>query len=212
MKNINELQKIANNPDVVEAVIAKAEREGRVVSRNQILKAIDDRKRVENELYEANQNLDDAQRDNAMLKSQIAILQHQVTERQNPEVIEREVIKTVIPSDYDAAKKRIAELERLERLHSSDTQNLRKQLETTRKELDRAKGILGMDKTMQDVRRDVQYLISATNSFVRQYGGLTWTAESFEQVDEPTMETLRKAVRNLGTFSNSLMNALEEIK
>jgi len=103
------------------------------------------------------------------------------------------------------------QLESGNRRYSNENQQLRRQLESTRKELDKAKGILGMNETMRDVRRDVQYLISATNGYVRQYGGLTWTAQSLATVDEPTREELTKAVRNLSTFANTLMNFLEGI-
>ena len=79
-----------------------------------------------------------------------------------------------------------------------------------RKELDRANGLLGMDRTMQDVRKDAQYLVAATNQYVRQYGGLTWTAASLEQVDAQTREDLRKAAINLATFASALVASLEE--
>lgn len=126
------------------------------------------------------------------------------TRNAQPRVVERVV-------ESDAARKRISELEHLERIHSDDNQRLRQQLKSAREELDRAKDILGMDKTLQDVRRDVQYLINATNQYVRHYGGLTWTAASLEQVDEPTLEEFRKAVTNLATFSAALVASLEGI-
>ena len=76
--------------------------------------------------------------------------------------------------------------------------------------LDKAEDMLGMDKTLQDVRRDVQYLITATNTYVRQYGGLTWTVQKLSEVDGPTLEELRVAVTNLATFSNALVASLED--
>ena len=115
-----------------------------------------------------------------------------------------------MPPDYESAKKRVRELEHLERVHSDDTQKLRKQLEDTRRELDKAKNILGMNKTMQDVRRDVQYLITATNAYVRQYGGLTWTAASLSQVEPETLEEFRVAITNLATFANAIVSSLED--
>jgi hypothetical protein len=196
-----DLQTLAANPEVVEAVIAKAEEEGKVVSRSQVLKAIKERDEARKELSEAHGR-------NMELGNQIVALERQVAERPEPEVIEREVVREV---ESQESKRRIAELERLERLHNDDYQRLRKRNEEMRKELDKAKDILGMDKTMQDVRRDVQYLIASTNQYVRHYGGLTWTAESLTDVDGSTIEELRKSVRNLATFANTLMNCLEAI-
>lgn len=120
------------------------------------------------------------------------------------------VTREVVPDDYQEAKKRARELEHLERVHTADNQKLRKQLEEARKELEQAKGILGMNQTMHDVRRDVHYLIGATNQYVRQYGGLTWTVQQLADVDAPTLEELRKAVANLATFSNALATSLED--
>lgn len=128
----------------------------------------------------------------------------QLYERANePQVVERTV--EVAPDDYADAK-------RMSRMYGSENERLRRQLEDTRRELDRAKGILGMSQQTQEVRRDVQYLIAATNQYVRQYGGLTWTAASLASVDEPTLEELRKAVTNLATFSNALVASLEELR
>ena len=119
-----------------------------------------------------------------------------------PQVVTREV-------ESEAARKRISELEHERDLYLSDLQKQRKRNEDMRKELDKAKDMLGMDKTLQDVRKDVQYLISATNQYVRHYGGLTWTAASLEQVDAHTLAEFRKAATNLATFANALVASLE---
>lgn len=198
-----DLQAMAANPDVVQAVLDKAEQEGRIPSRKQVIDAIHDRKIAEMERDNANDALAEAYRTSELMEAQIASLQKQVSEKPKPEVVEREV-------ESKAARKRISELEHERDLYLDNVQKLRKRNEDIRAELDKAKDILGMDKTSQDVRRDVQYLITATNSYVRRYGGLTWTVQQLGEVDEPTLDQLRKAVRNLATFSNALMTSLED--
>lgn len=121
---------------------------------------------------------------------------------QQPRVVERTV--EVVPDDY-------ASIKHERDLYLSDLQRMRKSNEELRGELDRAKDLLSMDKTMQDVRRDVQYLTDATNGYVRRYGGLTWTAASFEQVDAQSIDALRTAAINLATFANALVASLESI-
>ena len=69
-----------------------------------------------------------------------------------------------------------------------------------------------MDKGTKDVQRDVEYLISATNQYVRHYGGLTWTFERIAEVDDVTRDELRKAVKNLATFSSALIASLEQMQ
>lgn len=198
-----DLQALAANPDVVQAVLDKAEAEGRIPSRKQVLDAIHDRKIAEMERDNANDALAEAYRTSELMEAQISSLQKQVDDKPKPEIVEREV-------ESKAARKRISELEHERDLYLDNVQKLRKRNEDIRAELDKAKDILGMDKTSQDVRRDVQYLITATNSYVRRYGGLTWTVQQLGEVDEPTLDQLRKAVRNLATFSNALMTSLED--
>ena len=213
-----DLQKIAANPEVVEAVIAKAEKDGRVVSRAQVLKEIkkhDEAVRQEKQLLASQrdaaiQSFEELALDNENMETEIASLKRQLSERPKPEVIEREV-EVVREVESQESQARIRELEHLERIHHEDTQKLRKRNEELRKELDRARDILGLDKTTREIQHDVQYLITATNQYVRHYGGLTWTVQSLSEVDEPTIEELHKAVRNLATFANTLMNCLEEI-
>lgn len=153
---------------------------------------------VQQDLADAWQAQEDAETEAVMLKRKLESI-----EKPKPKVVE------VAPEDYEATKRKLASLEHENRVYAETDSTLRRQLDSTRKELDKAKEILGMDKTMHDVRRDVQYLITATNSYVRRYGGLTWTVQQLGEVDEPTLEQLRKAVRNLATFSNALMTSLE---
>lgn len=223
-----DLQAMAANPEVVQAVLDKAEAEGRIVSRKQVLDAIKRQKQAEQERDQARNDLQDAYLANENMDAQLASYQKQMNEalseiasleKQNdelyaqknpePKVVEREVVREV---ESEASKRRIHELEHLERIHSDDNQKLRRHIEELRKELDRAKGILRMDKGTKDVQRDVEYLISSTNQYVRQYGGLTWTFERIAEVDDVTREELRKAVTNLATFSNALVASLEQMQ
>lgn len=206
VKTAYDLQAMAANPEVVQAVLDKAEADGRIPSRKQVLDAIKERDDARWVADKLKSERDDARAEIAALEKQNDQLYEQATSASTPQVVERQVV----PPDYESAKKRVRELEHLERVHSDDTQKLRKQLEDTRRELDKAKNILGMNQTMQDVRRDVQYLITATNAYVRQYGGLTWTAASLSQVEPETLEEFRVAITNLATFANALVSSLED--
>lgn len=194
-----DLQAMAANPDVVQAVLDKAEAEGRIVSRKQVLDAIKERDEARKEANMAEWDAAELRRKLTEVRDEVEALQEQT--QQEPQVIERTV--EVAPADYSSI--------RHERdLYLSDLQKLRRRSEEMRRELEKAEDMLGMDKTMQDVRRDVQYLIAATNTYVRQYGGLTWTVQKLSEVDGPTLEELRVAVTNLATFSNALVASLED--
>lgn len=201
-----DLQAMAANPEIVQAVIDRATEEGTVVSRAQVLKAIRERDEAREEVEQYGTEIGELQREIAALEGQVdsayedgykAAQAHQGTH-------ERVITREVVPDDYERIKR---ENERLSREYQA---MWHKKQESDRR-LAQANELLGMDKTLQDVQRDVQYLISATNNYVRRYGGLTWTAASFEQVDAQTIEELRKAATNLATFSNALVASLEEL-
>lgn len=196
-----DLQKLAANPEVVQAVLDKAEAEGRIPSRKQVLDAIRERDEARDEAETHRIELAEARREVAALEKQNDELYEQA--HPEPKVITREVTREVAPPDYESIKH--------ERdVYLSDVQKMRKRNEDLRKELEKAKDMLGMDKTLQDVRKDVHYLTNATNQYVRQYGGLTWTAESFAQVDADALSDLRRAAINLATFANALVASLED--
>lgn len=200
-----DLQKLAANPDVVQAVLDKAEADGTIPSRSQVLKAIQERDDARYVADKLKEQRDQAREEVAALERQNDQLYEQANARPETQVVERRV---EVPSASDT--RRIKELEHERDLYLSDVQKLRKRNEDMRKELDKARDMLGMDKTLQDVRKDVQYLTNATNQYVRHYGGLTWTAASFEQVEPQALAELRTAAINLATFANALVASLED--
>lgn len=202
-KTASQLEQLAKNPEVVEAVIAKATEEGRVVSRKQVLDAITAKKQAEQQRDEARQEMQDVYRQAENMELEVERLKDQLKSRP-----QHEVVREVVPKE---TQRRIKSLEHEVSVYHDTDQRLRRQLENTRKELDRAKGILNMGESTRKVQNDVEYLIAATNQYVRNYGGLTWTFEQIADVDETTREELRKAVKNLATFSNALVAGLEQM-
>ena len=88
---------------------------------------------------QAEQERDAAEHDAAELRSKLSDLRDEVTalERQNddlyelahtPQVVEREVVRNVVPDDYEDIKRRARELESGNRLFSSENAKLRDQL------------------------------------------------------------------------------------
>lgn len=186
----------------VKAAMAQAEKE-RDEARKDAEELVTDNESLQNEIAELEAKLE-KQADEAFEEGFKAAEEQQRYESASV----KEVVREAVPEDV---QKRIRDLEHLERIHCEDNQRLRDQLRDARKELDRAKGIIGMDKGTRDVQRDVEYLISATNQYVRHYGGLTWTFERIADVDDVTRDELRKAVKNLATFSSALVAGLEQM-
>lgn len=179
--------------------------------------------RVKAAKEQAERERDDAEHDAAEMRSKLSNLRDEVAalEKQNDElyqlantaqVVEREVVRDVMPDDYEELKSRAKTLEDSNDLYREEYQSLRKANEKLLKELDKAKTALDIDKTTKDEREDVQHLTNATNQYVRQYGGLTWTAASLGQIDTQALTDLRKAAIGLATFANALVASLEELE
>ena len=206
-------QFIADNSDLLDPADFVDWDEGKLSTNKAYQRIKAAKAQVERERDEAREDADGYAEEIRDMQEEIAELEKQAdkayedgykaaTRNAQPQVVTRVV-------ESEASKKRISDLEHERDLYLSDVQKLRRRNEDMRRELDKAKDMLGMDKTLQDVRKDVQYLTSATNQYVRHYGGLTWTAASLEQVDAQSLADLRTAAINLATFANALVASLE---
>ncbi|WP_405736158.1 hypothetical protein [Bifidobacterium sp.] len=199
------LQAMAANPDVVQAVLDRAEAEGRIPSRKQVLDAIKDRDAARAVADKLKAERDDARAEIAALERQNDQLYEQASATKQPQVVERRV---EVPSTTD--KRRIKELEHLEQLHSSDNQKLRKKNEELRRELDKAKLLIGEKQRNDSAEWDIAALTTATNNYLRQYGGKAWAFDQFYRVDETTQAEFVKAINNLAAFAQNLAQMIRE--
>lgn len=205
-----DLQALAANPDVVELVIANAEISGTIPSRAQVLKAIKEREEAckerdeaEHDAAELRGKLSDLRDEVAALEKQNDQLYDQVQQASEPQIVEREV-------ESEAAKKRISDLEHLEQLHSSDNAKLRRKLEEARHELEKAKLLIGEKQRDDSAQWDIAALTTATNNYLRQYGGKAWAFDQFYRVDETTQAEFVKAINNLAAFAQNLAQMIKE--
>lgn len=209
-----DLQKLAANPDVVQAVIDRAESEGRIPSRQQVIDAIRERDAARADAATARKvgetlkgKLDNAQEEIEALEKQNDELYNLANTQQ---VIEHEVVREVAPKDYDDVKRRNRELEGSNRLYSDDNQKLRKKLEKARKELDQAKALLGEKGRTDNAQWDIEALTTATNNYLRQYGGKAWAFDQFYRVNETAQAEFVKAINNLAAFAQNLAQMIKE--
>ena len=190
-----DLQAMAANPEVVEAVIAKAEQDGRVVSRSQVLKEIDERKRAERELRKASVV-------QTNLEMEAESLRQQLAQRPEPEVIEREVVREVVPEEM---RKTIRELERSNKQFSEDYEDLRRRFSNTQAELKQARSELATNEAALSSIREIQALTRAMGEFVGRYSGHAWP---FADVDEQTMGEFARTLGSLSALVNELKNGI----
>lgn len=151
------------------------------------------------------QQRDEAREEVAALEKQNDQLYEQANAAQQPQVIERVV-------ESDAAKKRISDLEHERDVYLSDVQKLRKRNEDMRKELDKAKVLIGEKQRNDSAEWDIAALTTATNNYLRQYGGKAWAFDQFYRVDETTQAEFVKAINNLAAFAQNLAQLVQEKK
>ena len=164
-----DLQAMAANPDVVEAVIAKATEEGRIVSRAQVLKAIKERDELRSEVEALERQNDE--------------LYEKANRPQEPRVIEREVY----PEDYQRIKAD-------NRRQAEDYQRLHDEWLKTKEDLRKANAILGETGRVQEVRRDVQFLTSVMKQQIKAFGMHSFSLDNLTEVDEPTKADFLKVI------------------
>ena len=128
------------------------------------------------------------------------------------QVVEREVVRNVVPEDYEDMKRRVRELEGSNKLYHEDYQKLRKKNEDMRKKLEQANVLIGEKQRNDSAEWDIAALTTATNNYLRQYGGKAWAFDQFYRVDETTQAEFAKAINNLAAFAQNLAQLIQEKK
>lgn len=213
-----ELQLMAANPDVVEAVIAKAEAEGRIVARKQVtdeikrIKAEKERAECECEAVRSSlknlfYNLDESRHEVGELEYKVESLKRELARKTAPQVIEKEVIREVLPDDYEETKQsnvRLrAEIQGISsNLRDQQTQNIR-----LRSQIDQ------MEKqSRSDAQRDIEQLTMVTNTYLRQCAADALAFDQFDRVDSATQNALEKAITNLCGFAQNMLQMIKDRK
>ena len=161
------------------------------------------------QLTQAREDLAQERTKNLELGSEIANMERTIAEMQKPEVIEREVevVREVVP---DEVQERIEWLEHLEKIHSDDTQRLRRNLEKKNKEIERLKVLLDGKNHLDNASWDISVLTTATNNYLSQYGGKAWAFDQFDHADEVTQKEFIKAITSLAAFSQNLVQMISD--
>ena len=162
-------------------------------------------------IKERDEQLQDAYQTNEVLEASIANLELRVAEQPKPEVVTREVVHEVevVPEE---TLERIKWLEHLEHIHNDDNQKLRRQIEELHKKLDRAKVLLEEKGYEDNASWDISTLTSATNQYLRMYGGKLWAFDQFYRVDEVTQKEFERAVTNLAAFAQNVVQMISDKK
>ncbi len=143
-----DLQKLAANPDVVQAVLDRAEAEGRIPSRKQVLDAIRDRDEAREDVEQYQRDVQDLQAEIRALEKQNDKLYERANEldayiEQHPQHPVVEHVHTV-EVESEATRNLIKRYESESKRHAEEYESLRHRYESVKSELDHVR------KTQED--------------------------------------------------------------
>jgi len=207
-----DLQAMAANPEIVEAVIEKATEEGRVVSRKQVLDAINAKKRAESERDSAVREMQEAYLASENMELEVESLKEQLKHQPKPEVVTKEVVREVVPEDYEELKRKNEDLKREAYRLNNEYQEMWAKKREADKKLEQANELLGEKERNASADRDIEQLTIATNSYLRNYGGKAWAFDQYERVGETTQREFEKAINSLSAFAQNLAAMIQDRK
>jgi len=131
-ETLRQEQIIADNADLLDPAEFANWDEGKLSTNKAYQRIKAAQKRAEQERDDARFVADKLKTERDDARAEIAALEKQNDElyelANNQQVVEREVVRTVAPEDYEDMKKRVHELEGSNRLYADDNKSLRKQL------------------------------------------------------------------------------------
>jgi len=188
---VSQYQQMAQNPEAVKIAVQKAIERGDVVSRSQVMKEI---KALKDE--------------NSRLKADNVTLSN----RAKPEVIEKEVIKEVVPDDYEKAIKAAEKWEQYYKESVSDNQKIKDENLELKKRIRELQEPTTEQKIVSNAKEEMEYFIVATYEYIRKYGGKVWAFDKYKDAPVDTQKNFQKAIQQLSAFSQQLVNNLGGIE
>lgn len=153
------------------------------------------------------QTLEETFLESEAMENEITSLKKQLADKSEPKVVEREV--EVIPSHI---QRRLKSLEKETERLNAEYQKVWQEKMDLDKKLDQANELLGEKDKNDNAQWDIEVLTTATNNYLRQYGGKAWAFDQFYRVDELTQREFEKAITNLASFAQNMVALIADRK
>lgn len=175
----NRFEQMSKHPEAVAAAKAEAREADDIVTRSAVL--------------------DKIKAENAALKRRVEEL-----EGQEPEVVTKtvEVIPEKLKKDLETARH---DAERAER----DFLKMKEKYEAAKRNADHLAAKIGENTEAVKAERDIQYFTTATNDYIRRYGGHVWAFNEMQNVSEQIRIDYVKALRALDAFAQQMISNIE---
>lgn len=124
-------------------------------------------------------------------------------EARQPEV--REVVKQVVPEDYEELKENLNFAKFNAQRVENDYQKVREENAAQRQRIRELEDQLGTGKAKYEANVAINHFTDATNNYLQMYGGHVWAFSEIENVDEATRIPFIKAIKSLDGFAQQLL-------
>lgn len=145
-------------------------------------------------------SLEQAKRQHIIDSERIKLL-----ENQKPQVIEKEVVREVIPDDYEETKKRLKALKADHERVSNERKQYADEMLEAQKRIKELEDREGIHEAQAKLERESQYLEVQINSFIRQAGGYVWITDKLNDLPEKQRENVIKAIKNINAWSQQML-------
>lgn len=178
----NRFEQMSKHPEAVAAAKAEAREADDIVTRSAVL--------------------DKIKAENAALKRKV-----QELESQEPKVVTKTV--EVVPDDYQKTKQDLEFAKYTAERTANDLQKLQKKYMDAMEQVGQLSKKLGSNKESDKAERDIQYFTTATNDYIRRYGGHVWAFNEIQNVDETIRTDYLKAIKALDAFAQQMITNIE---
>ena len=137
--------------------------------------------------------------ENAALKRKV-----QELESQEPKVVTKtvEVVPDRLQKELETAR---YDAKRAER----DFLKMKEKYEAAQKNADYLAAKVGASTEAAKAEKDIQYFTTATNDYIRRYGGHVWAFNEIQNVDETIRTDYLKAIKALDAFAQQMITNIE---
>ena len=204
-----DFQQMARNPDIVRKVIEDATAAGEVVTKAAVMRQIQRAKEeAKAEAHAEMKGFAETIKQQSRREAKQEIEAELQALRQTNKVLKEQAEKTatvIKPEGYEDTLRQLESAQYTAKRAEEDFQNARKENAELRKQNEQLRDQIGTDKVWKEADRDIRQFTSATNQYIRLYGGHAWVFSEIENVSEGARREFLQAIRTLDGFAQQLL-------
>lgn len=205
-------QRMAMNPDIVRKVIEEATANGEVVTKAAVMKQIQQAKEeARREAQEQISGLAETIKAQSKREARQEVEAELKALRQTNKVLKEQAEKTatvIKPDGYEDTLRELESAQHTAKRAEEDFQRIRKEYAELKKENQQLKDQIGTDKVWKEADKDIRQFTSATNNYIKMYGGHAWAFAEIENISADARRDFLQAIRTLDGFAQQMIQNL----